>query len=98
VTRPPFAVVVLARAQREIDEADRWWVQHHANANDVLDQLRHFFELVAVFPEIGTLVRSSRRVLLPDIEFHVYYRVRPRAERIEILSFWYAGRGTGPAV
>jgi hypothetical protein len=63
---------------------------------------RRFCELVAVFPDIGTLVASSRvsarRILLPEVEHHVYYRVRPRARRVEVLSFWYAGRGTRPRV
>ena len=102
MTRPPFSVVVLARAQREIDVADRWWLENRENPDAVRDQFRRFCELVTAFPEIGTLVASSRvsarRILLPDIEFHVYYRVRPRALRVEVLSFWYAGRGTGPGV
>jgi plasmid stabilization system protein ParE len=102
VTRPPFSIAVLSRAQREIDAADLWWSQNRENRDAVRDQFRGFCELVAVFPEIGALVASSRvsarRILLPDIEYHVYYRVRPRAQRIEVLSFWYAGRGTRPQV
>ena len=66
----------------------------------VRDEFRRFCELVAAFPDIGTRVASSRvaarRILLPDIEYHVYYRVRPRAYRIEVLSFWHAVRGTLP--
>ena len=102
MTRPLFSVVVLTRAQKEIDSADLWWSEHRANPDAVRDEFRKFCELVVVFPEIGTLVASSRvaaqRVLIPDIEYHVYYRVRPRAHRVEVLSFWYAGRGTRPRV
>ena len=102
MTRPLFSVVVLTRAQKEIDSADLWWSEHRENPDAVHDEFRKFCELVVVFPEIGTLVASSRvavrRVLLPDIEHHVYYRVRPRAHRVEVLSFWYAGRGTRPRV
>jgi len=79
VTRPPFSIAVLSRAQREIDAADLWWSQNRENRDAVRDQFRGFCEL-------------------PDIEYHVYYRVRPRAQRIEVLSFWYAGRGTRPQV
>lgn len=102
MTRPPFSILVLSRAQREIEAADLWWSEHRANRNAIRDEFRRFCELVAVFPEIGTLVAASRvsahRILLPEIEYHVYYRVRPRAHRIEVLSFWYAGRGTRPRV
>jgi hypothetical protein len=60
-------------------------LENRENPDAVRDQFRRFCELVTVFPEIGTLVASSRvsarRILLPDIEFHVYYRVRPRARR-----------------
>jgi hypothetical protein len=31
VTRPPFSIVVLSRAQREIQAADRWWSEHREN-------------------------------------------------------------------
>ena len=102
MTRPLFSVVVLTRAQREIDFADLWWSENRENPDAVRDEFRKFCDNVAVFPEIGTLVASSRaaarRILLPDIEYHVYYRIRPRAHRIEVLSFWYAGRGTRPRV
>jgi hypothetical protein len=73
VTRPLFSVVVLTRAQKEIDSADLWWSEHRENPDAVRDEFRKFCELVVVFPEIGTLVASSRvaarRVLLPDIEY-----------------------------
>jgi len=103
VTRPLFSVVVLTRAQKEIDTADLlWWSENRESPDAVRDEFRRFCENVAVFPEIGTLVASSRvaarRILPPDIEYHVYYRVRPRAHRVELLSFWYAGRGTRPRV
>jgi hypothetical protein len=69
VTRPLFSVVVLTRAQKEIDSADLWWSEHRENPDAVRDEFRKFCELVVVFPEIGTLVASSRvaarRVLLP---------------------------------
>lgn len=98
MTRPLFSVVVLTRAQKEIDSADLWWSEHRENRDAVRDGFRKFCELVVVFPEIETPVASSkvaaRRVFLPDIEYHAYYRVRPRVHRIEVLSFWYAGRGT----
>lgn len=102
MTRPPFSVVVLARARKELEAADLRWFEHRENRDAIRDEFRRFCELVAVFPEIGTLVASSRvsarRILLPDVEHHVYYRVRPRAHRVEVLSFWYAGRGTRPRV
>lgn len=69
MTREPFSIVVLARAQREIDAADRWWLENRENPDAVREQFRRFCELVTVFPEIGTLVASSRvsarRILLP---------------------------------
>lgn len=102
MTRSPFSIVVLARAQREIEAADLWWSEHRENPDAIRDQFRRFCELVAAFPEIGTTVVSSRvavrRIFLPDIEYHVYYRVRPRAHRIEVLSFWYARRGAPPTI
>jgi hypothetical protein len=34
VTRPPFSIVVLSRAQREIEAADLWWSENRENRCD----------------------------------------------------------------
>jgi hypothetical protein len=60
VTRPPFSIVVLSRAQREIEDADLWWSENRDNRDAIRDEFRKFCELVAVFPDIGTRIASSR--------------------------------------
>jgi hypothetical protein len=75
VTREPFSIRVLASARREIDDADQWWMEHRANRDAIRDEFRRFCELVAAFSELGTLFESPRvsvrRMLLPDIDYHV---------------------------
>jgi len=43
-------------------------------------------------------VAGVRRVHLPRVGYHLYYRVARRARRVEILAFWHAKRGAGPPI
>ena len=43
-------------------------------------------------PAKGTLVKGVRRVLLPRIRYHLYYRIARRPAGIQILAFWHARR------
>lgn len=62
------------------------------------DELARVIGLLQQNPELGIRIkgREIRRLLLPETEQFVYYRVRPRARRIEILALWGATREFGP--
>jgi plasmid stabilization system protein ParE len=62
------------------------------------DELARVIGLLQENPELGNRVkgREVRRLLLPDTEQFVYYLVRPRAKRIEIVALWGATREFGP--
>jgi plasmid stabilization system protein ParE len=62
------------------------------------DELARVLGLLERHPELGVCVRGRevRRLLLPDTEQFIYYRVRHRAKRVEILARWGATREFGP--
>lgn len=62
------------------------------------DELARVIGLLEQNPELGIRVKGSeiRRLLLPDTEQFIYYRVRHRAKRIEIVALWGATREFGP--
>ena len=62
------------------------------------DELARVIGLLQDNPELGIGVqgRQIRRLLLPATEQLVYYRVRPRAQRVEIIALWGAARALGP--
>lgn len=62
------------------------------------DELARVISLLQQNPELGIRVkgREIRRLLLPDTEQFVYYRVRPRAKRIEVVALWGAARELRP--
>jgi plasmid stabilization system protein ParE len=62
------------------------------------DELARVIGLLQENPELGIGIRGReiRRLLLPDTEQFIYYRVRPRAKRIEIMALWGATRQFGP--
>jgi hypothetical protein len=63
-----------------------------------LDELARVLALLQERSSPGIRVqgREIRRILLPDTKRFLYYRVRPRAKRIEIVALWGAVRELGP--
>jgi plasmid stabilization system protein ParE len=89
----------MPRARRQAAAAQRWWVANRESAPTMLrDELARVIGLLRDNPELGIRIkgRQIRRVLLPDTEQLVYYRVRPRSQRVEIIALWGAARAFGP--
>ena len=97
-------VVVTASAAAAISEAKEWWAQNRlSSATPLADDLERTFELIATHPAIGaraTNVSLSgvRRVHIARIRYHLYYRVSPAGDTIEVLAFWHTSRGSDPAI
>lgn len=63
--------------------------------------LERVFDLLSVQPRIGTAARSGRlkdvrRVNLPRIRYHLYYRPTSDDESVEVLALWHSERGRDP--
>jgi len=89
----------MPRAHRQAVETQAWWLAHRELAPRMfIDELARVIALLAHRPELGIRVRGRdiRRILLPDTQRFLYYRVRPRAKRIEIVALWGAVREGGP--
>jgi len=94
-----YEVRWMPRARRQAEAAQRWWVTNRESASTMLrDELARVIGLLQENPEPGIAVRRReiRRLLLPDTEQFIYYRVRPRARRIEVIALWGATRQFGP--
>lgn len=96
-------VEILPEAQRLIDEADeRWSTEHGFDAvNPLLDDILHAAELLRENPELGVVYsrggfRNEVRRLLLRSGWHVYYRFHSSRGLVEIVSIWFANRGSGP--
>jgi plasmid stabilization system protein ParE len=93
---------VVPSAQRQIREAIDWWRSNRPAApGAVTDELRRAFRLLRSQPTIGARARnvgleSVRRILLSRIRYHVYYRLSPAGDAIEILALWHSSRGIAP--
>lgn len=102
MTSPSLLVVLTRRAEHQLDIAIKWWKTNRAGAPTLLsDELSRAIDLLAVQPAIGAKARGERftgvrRVLLEPVGYHIYYRVRPRLRRVEILAVWHAHRGAAP--
>lgn len=95
-------VEITARAARQIREADAWWRRNRPAAPDALrQQLGWALALIAQQPFAGARadqvrLAGVRRTSLATIHYHVYYRVLSAPERVQVLAFWHARRGSGP--
>ena len=89
--------MVAPRAHAQIRRAvERWEHEHPGERSRLAEEVARALELLAAFPELGVSVgtRGRRRLLLPDIGYHVYH-VR-RTERVEVIAMWHAHRGRLP--
>lgn len=96
----PLAVMITPRAERQILEAVQWWREHRPSAPTMLDdEIAEAFLRVAAHPHSGVAVRArlgTHRVLLRGSSYFLFYRVRPRARRIEVVALWHTSRGPRP--
>jgi len=85
-------IVWTPRALRQVAAAQYWWRDHRAKAPLLLrEEIARATALISEMPNSGVLVqgRDARRVPHEDV---LFYRVRLRAQRIEILAFIHGSR------
>ena len=102
MTRRSLPIEFTRRSFRQVEEAARWWRENRPAAPQaVSEELARALEIVALQPAIGAKtssrrLRRVRRVLLPRIQYHLYYQVDARTRRLVVIAFWHAQRGTFP--
>jgi plasmid stabilization system protein ParE len=87
-------------ADAQILEIDSWWRANRQGAPTLFaDELASAFELIGHAPNVGrryllSPVPGTRRVLLKETRYHVYYAVQSNEARV--LAIWHGRRGVGP--
>ena len=99
-----FPIVVTASAAAAIQEAEAWWSENRDSGSELIaDELERALGLIALHPAIGAhasnvALAGVRRIHLSRIRYHLYYRVSPAGDRIEVLAFWHTSRGSEPSL
>jgi len=91
-----LVVFFTPRATRELLMAVTWWRKNRLEAPRLLDdEVDRALRRIAVFPRSAPLVRGrdTRRVVLRRSRYLLFYRVRPRLGRIEVISVLHARPG-----
>ena len=102
MTRPRLGVVFWTRAARQVEAAGQWWSENRQGSPEALpEELGRVLDLIARQPGVGvpaTNLRLSgvRRILLPRVEYFLFYRLARRRQVVEVLAFWHARRGSSP--
>ena len=77
-----------------------WWRDNRQSApNAISEELERAIGLLTSHPAAGAPARAPRlrgvrRILLARVDYHVYYRIRPRLRRVEVIAFWHAHRSS----
>ena len=98
----PLDIELSELAKAQIRDAEDWWRLNRPKApNAIREELERASLLISVQPQIGARARNVslsvvRRLHLARVRYHVYYRVVPNPERVQILAFWHGSRGSAP--
>lgn len=98
----PFPVCIVKSAACAIVEAAEWWAANRPKAPDAFAvELERALQLLASQPSIGAEARNIklagvRRLHLPRVHYHLYYRVISEPATVEILALWHTKRGASP--
>ena len=90
------SVIVLPRAQRQLQRAVDWWFFNRDKApGAVTDEFVEMRDRIAENPAIGKAIHGRRagirRVLMERVRYYLYYRVNSNGD-VEVLSVWHASR------
>lgn len=100
----PLPLEITALAARHIRKAEEWWrINRTLAPNAVRRELEQGFVLIAGQPRIGSRATNVklagvRRIYLPTIKQHLYYRVVSPPDRVEVVALWHVRRGKGPPI
>jgi plasmid stabilization system protein ParE len=95
-------VEVTRTAARQIREAAAWWEANRPAApGAVAEDLERAFQLLGSQPLVGARAINARlsgvrRIHLPRIRYHLYYRVR--ASSVQVMAVWHSSRSASPEV
>jgi plasmid stabilization system protein ParE len=95
-------VEVTPRAAIQLEAAATWWAQNRPAAPDAIRvDFQEAAALLSRQPGVGAKSRTARypdlrRLLLSRVRYHIYYHVR--TEKIIVVAFWHASRGSGPSL
>ena len=95
-------VEVTPRAAIQIEAAATWWAKNRLAAADAIRvDFQEAKALLSRQPGIGATSSTARypelrRLYLSRVRYHIYYYVR--GDKVVIVAFWHASRGSSPTL
>ena len=97
-----LSVKVTPRAAEQIEAAVNWWrVNRPAASGALLEEFEAALKVISRQPRIGAKASNAklsgvRRLYLARIRYVLYYQIRAKPQRVEVLALWHASRGRSP--
>ena len=95
-----LVVEVTPRAAIQLAAAATWWAKNRLSAPDAVRvDFQEAIALLATQPGVGAKSSTARypelrRLYLSRVRYHIYYQVLD--EKLVVVAFWHANRGSGP--
>jgi hypothetical protein len=100
VSEHALVVLFTPSATRALLGAAEWWRRHRGTAPRLLEhELERALRRIATFPRSAPIVRGrdARRVVLRRSGYLLFYRIRPRLGRIEVIAIVDGRRADPPS-
>jgi len=89
-----YRVVVLPKADRQLDMIDVWWRAHRLASPDLfMTEFERARARLAIFPDSGRRYGLARFVMLPVTRYLLYYAVDDAKAVVRILAIRSAHHG-----
>jgi plasmid stabilization system protein ParE len=93
-----YEVIIAPSAFRDLEEVFNFIATDSPeNASRFVRLLLDSTRKLGDFPELGRIVPNFKNPLIRELvvrSYRVIYRLDPLDERVEIVRFWHAARGT----
>ena len=89
------SVIVMPRARRQFERAEKWWLSHRDKApqalnDDFVAAASAIAESPLIYPYFDAK-RGIRQMRLERVRYYIYYRINANSD-IEIVALWHASR------
>ena len=88
-----YRVLIQPQAERQAAELDAWWNENRSGSRvRVRAELERLLTRLSFFPERFARYRDreERMVRLEGTPYYAFYRVKPAAKEVHIVSVWSA--------
>lgn len=101
---PRCRIEITATARGQLRRASAWWQENRPESPTLVgDELAEAVIALRNAPLVGAPhsqagVHGVRKLLLPQTQYFLYYRVDAFKHVVRVVAVWHTARGKGPSL